>query len=469
MNDWVDANAFFTMGKGLMNGMVPYRDLFEQKGPILYVVYGIGYLISNRTFLGIFLIEVLAFTIFLYFFYKILKLYGKEEHFYLSSLFVIAILLTMPSFVHGGSVEELMLPFYAISIYHFLKLMNQDSYLQKNDFLFYTEGILVGILLWTKYILLGFWIGFVLIISFLLLKKKKWNLFLRMGVCYFLGLLTVSIPILLYFGVHGALKDLWEDYFYLNIFLYPAQELTVSLFERIQKLGEILVTNGKKSALYSFSLVVGMIGVLKDKRVLLKGKKISFFILLFSTFLFNFIGLKNYAYYFYVMASFTIFFGIFVAHLSIPKLPTRYWVILLFPFFWGMVYLVSPNTYFIGTKKESLAQFRFAEIMSAYENPTVLNYGKLDGGFYTVLGILPTEKYFEKINIKYEAYPENKDAQDLAIKEKHTQFVILRMKEYINENTISVPYLHENYEVIDVVYQVYENIHFKYVLYQMRE
>ena len=29
-NDWVDGNAFFTMGKGMFNGKVPYKDLFEQ-------------------------------------------------------------------------------------------------------------------------------------------------------------------------------------------------------------------------------------------------------------------------------------------------------------------------------------------------------------------------------------------------------------------------------------------------------
>ena len=31
-NDWVDANAFFTVGKSMMRGIVPYKDLFEQKG-----------------------------------------------------------------------------------------------------------------------------------------------------------------------------------------------------------------------------------------------------------------------------------------------------------------------------------------------------------------------------------------------------------------------------------------------------
>ena len=44
-NDWVDANAFFTVGKSIMNGVVPYRDLFEQKGIFLYFIYGFGYLL----------------------------------------------------------------------------------------------------------------------------------------------------------------------------------------------------------------------------------------------------------------------------------------------------------------------------------------------------------------------------------------------------------------------------------------
>lgn len=66
-NDWVDGNAFFTMGKGMFNGKVPYKDLFEQKGPLLYLIYGIGYLISHDTFLGVYLLEVISYTIFGYF------------------------------------------------------------------------------------------------------------------------------------------------------------------------------------------------------------------------------------------------------------------------------------------------------------------------------------------------------------------------------------------------------------------
>ncbi len=38
INSHVNQNCFFTVGRAWMNGMVPYRDLFEQKGPLLYLV-----------------------------------------------------------------------------------------------------------------------------------------------------------------------------------------------------------------------------------------------------------------------------------------------------------------------------------------------------------------------------------------------------------------------------------------------
>ena len=36
LNNGSDIQCFFTVGKGMMHGLVPYRDLVEQKGPLLY-------------------------------------------------------------------------------------------------------------------------------------------------------------------------------------------------------------------------------------------------------------------------------------------------------------------------------------------------------------------------------------------------------------------------------------------------
>ena len=56
-NDWNDANSYFSVGKALMNGKVPYRDVFDQKGMYLYFLYGLAYLVSHTTFRGVFLVE----------------------------------------------------------------------------------------------------------------------------------------------------------------------------------------------------------------------------------------------------------------------------------------------------------------------------------------------------------------------------------------------------------------------------
>ena len=51
LNDWVDSNCFYTMGKAMVHGKVLYRDLYEQKGPLLYMLHAVGELyrcVSDR-------------------------------------------------------------------------------------------------------------------------------------------------------------------------------------------------------------------------------------------------------------------------------------------------------------------------------------------------------------------------------------------------------------------------------------
>ena len=47
---------------------------------------------------------------------------------------------------------------------------------------------------------------------------------------------------------------------------------------------------------------------------------------------------------------------------------------------------ISPNTYMLGYRKEQLPQYQFSEIITRTKEATLLNYGFLDGGFYTVSG-----------------------------------------------------------------------------------
>ena len=69
-HDWTDANTYLTMGRGLLHGVVPYRDLFDHKGPLLYFVYALGALLSPSGFFGIYLLQAAALGTALFFLYQ---------------------------------------------------------------------------------------------------------------------------------------------------------------------------------------------------------------------------------------------------------------------------------------------------------------------------------------------------------------------------------------------------------------
>lgn len=56
--DRIDTGWFFTCGKAWMNGMIPYVDFADSKGPLLWLIFGIGYLLSPNNYLGMFWISV---------------------------------------------------------------------------------------------------------------------------------------------------------------------------------------------------------------------------------------------------------------------------------------------------------------------------------------------------------------------------------------------------------------------------
>ena len=81
------------------------------------------------------------------------------------------------------------------------------------------------------------------------------------------------------------------------------------------------------------------------------------------------------------------------------------------------------NIYLVFTPKQELPQFRFNKIISAAENPTLLNYGFLDGGFYTVSGIVPDCRFFCELNIELD---EMYEVQNEYVKNGKAVFVVTK-------------------------------------------
>ena len=106
-NPWDDANCFFTLGRGILHGLVPYRDLYEQKGPLLYFIYALVALLSEKSFIGAWIIELATASVFAVYSWKIIKLFTNpaKNMLVLMPLFL-AITYSNGMFNFGGNAEE---------------------------------------------------------------------------------------------------------------------------------------------------------------------------------------------------------------------------------------------------------------------------------------------------------------------------------------------------------------------------
>ena len=70
-NNWGEANAFFTVGRGMLAGKVPYRDLTLGAGPLVYALHALAACVSGSSFIGVWMLEIIALTGLLYFSWKL--------------------------------------------------------------------------------------------------------------------------------------------------------------------------------------------------------------------------------------------------------------------------------------------------------------------------------------------------------------------------------------------------------------
>ena len=73
--------------------------------------------------------------------------------------------------------------------------------------------------------------------------------------------------------------------------------------------------------------------------------------------------------------------------------------VLLLSYLLGATVQYNQNIYLTKYSKADTVQYRFAETIQTVENPTLLNYGFLDGGFYFASGAKPVCRYFCFYNI----------------------------------------------------------------------
>ncbi len=471
LNDWVDVNCFFTVGRGILDGLVPYRDLYEQKGPVLYFVYALISLFSKDSYWGVFLLEVVTFGMFLYFSGRLAQLYfASSKVVYFMMAILAAAVVTSWSFTHGGSVEQHSLFMLVYGMYSVLRALKEQRPLTFGEA--FINGIFAGIILWVKYTTLGFYLGLAIfvLIWYLTDEALRGKLLATIGQ-FLLGIAAVTGVVLAYFAVNGAVSDLLRVYFYENIFLY-SEEIQGSRLDSIWNCLKWAVTYNTNfgwmiwSALF-FILLKGS-GQWKAGLMAL----LSFAGLTIGTYW----GGKPWDYYGLIFAAFCIL-GLIVWveflratklfdlwHRWMPKhiLSAVAAMALVLTVLLSSTVQFNQNLYFAKYSKEDTVQYRFAKTIQTVDDATLLNYGFLDGGFYFASGAAPACRYFCYFNINpQEMWAE----QNACIQNGDADFIVTR--EYtLDQYGVDT----SQYQLVDEASHPFDqNYTFTYYLYQRVE
>lgn len=204
----VDHYVYQYMAQHILDGQIPYRDMWDHKGLIIYLIYALGLLLEPNY--GLWILGYLTLSLTSLGFYSLYKnIFNDQAGAFFSSLVT---LFYLSKLLDGGnSVEFYNLPLQLLSFYAIWRWLNT----RKNIWLFLI-GAAAGLSLFLRpneaFLAPGFGL-------FLLLFKRK-NLIKNWGLII-AGCLTAIAPFVGWLYQHQALADFYDIVWRFN-FLYSS-------------------------------------------------------------------------------------------------------------------------------------------------------------------------------------------------------------------------------------------------------
>lgn len=259
-----DSAVFQVVGKYWLEGVLPYKEIFDHKGPIVYVINALGYMIYPRS--GIMVPQIIFMYVSLLFSWRIIEVLnfnrGKLLVFGLTLLYYVA------HYHAGNYATEYNMPFLMAAVYIFLRDLNSPRVPILHGFI-YGFGFGASILLRTTNAMPLCCCAF--LSAVFLLKsgelKNLWQNFLS----FCAGFLVIVLPFVIYFAAHGALYDALYGTILFNMkyigisppqdtfrykFLFVSVHSMPMILMAVASLGEIL--QGRTNKLIVSGLFIGM-------------------------------------------------------------------------------------------------------------------------------------------------------------------------------------------------------------------
>jgi len=239
-----DEVCYKTISLGLLSGKVPYRDLFDHKGPLAYLIYSLGFLISGKANWGAWIVTFLCNAAAYVFTYKTMRLYRDKEHSFLTVILVMLVTgFCLENVLSNLSKPEnmLLLPLM-VSTYLFMKetkTEKEKTFDHISNRSMFIIGLMCGAIFMIKLNVCLIYFAFIgSYLLWLLIRKKVRVFFTNTGV-FLGGIAIVSAALAAFMAAIGGFSEFIDVYFIFNL-KYSQEGDSIFYLNKI-----ILTTPGK--------------------------------------------------------------------------------------------------------------------------------------------------------------------------------------------------------------------------------
>lgn len=292
-----DPNVFKYVGRVIKDGGMPYRDTFDHKGPVLYILNYLGVIINYDH--GLWLIQVLTISLTISLIYLICRKPLSKSPFFslLVALLGISPLLTFSDNTYNIT-ETYVLPMILGASYIFI-----DYFINKklSAARLILCGALLGLAILVKPNYAIVWIAFSIGVLCKLAKEKQLRELLRYVALFAMGTILTMSPFLLWIAASGA----WDDFIYQFITFNFAYSSSAEWSTTGDKLGSAIFLLRNLSILIPVALSICL---LVPKNLLKNTERLvltTYLLAIASTIAVTAISGHNFSHYGYTFASLT--------------------------------------------------------------------------------------------------------------------------------------------------------------------
>ena len=206
----VDSSVFQYVAKMMKLGFLPYKDTFDHKGPLLYLINVVGLSVNSKW--GIWLVELIFLSVTFIFMYKSFRLWCGRV---LSLLTLLISFSSFGDYMYGGNfTEEYSLPFIAVSLYIFLDYFKNDKI---DNIRLIVCGLSFGAVLLLKPNNAGLWPVMCLFVIVYCIIKKNTKPIIRYICMFLIGMALFLVPVALWLLSKGIFNDCIDCYIRFNM------------------------------------------------------------------------------------------------------------------------------------------------------------------------------------------------------------------------------------------------------------